>query len=167
MNKAIFKVEISDFSPLYMDKFTVFEGGIKKERMDVPKVLPHTLSAEITYEARYALPYAPKAGEIYRLTLLQTHDTASIAIDGETVAVFGPTPMVALIDGAKLPKEGALQITASNTASGEIAEKRGMIESFYPVEEQGVYAKRKMYALEARYSVPEIGSLVIEKMKEK
>lgn len=161
--EAEFKVEISDFSPLYMDKFTIFEGGIKKERMDVPKVLPHTLSAEITYEARYALPYAPKAGEIYRLTLLQTHDTASISIDGETVAVFGPTPMVALIDGAKLPKEGALQITASNTASGEIAEKRAMIESFYPVEEQGVYAKRKMYALEARYSVPEIGSLVIEK----
>lgn len=161
--EAEFKVEISDFSPLYMDKFTVFEGGIKKERMDVPKVLPHTLSAEITYEARYALPYAPKAGEIYRLTLLQTHDTASISIDGETVAVFGPTPMVALIDGAKLQRSGALQITIANTASGEIAEKRGMIESFYPIEEQGVYAKRKMYALEARYSVPEIGSLVIEK----
>ncbi len=162
--EAEFATQIAEFSPLNMDKFTVFEGGIKKERMDVPDVLPHTLSAEITYEAKYALPSMPKAGECYRLTLLDTHDTASISIDGKTIAVFGPTPMVAFVDGKILQKEGSLQITVANTASGEIAEKRAMIEEFYPEEEKGVYAKRKMYALEARYRPPVIGSLVIERM---
>lgn len=163
-NKSAFKATVEEFTPLSMDKFTVFEGGIRKERMDIPEKLPHDLSAEITYAFRYSLPEAPRKGEIYRFTLENTRYTASIQKGDEVLCVFGPSPMVALVDGEKLEKQGELTVTVANTASGEIAKKREVIEDFYPVEEQGVYARRKMYALEARFDPPKLGSLTIEKM---
>ena len=147
-----------------MDRFEVYQGGIRKLREDVPSALMHDLSAEITYEAHYVLPKAPSENEIYRFTLTDTRDTASIEIDGKKACVFGPSPMVATVSGAFLRKEGALRVTVANTASGEIAKKRAMIEDFYPTAEQGVYAKRKMYALEAKFAPPSIGTLLIEKL---
>ncbi len=158
---ADFSVTVQDFRPIYMDQFEIFEGGIKKCRREVPSPLPHELSAEITYEAAYTLPKEPERGEIYELRLTDTFYTASIAIEGKTVAVFGPSPMVAKIDGGLLQRSGTLTVTVANTASGEIAKKRGMIEEFYPREEQGVYAKRKMYSLEAFFAPPQIGTLFI------
>ena len=147
-----------------MNQFKVFEGGIKMERMDVPSKLSHDLSAEITYEFHYSLPEAPHEGEIYRFTLEDTRYTASIQKGEEVLCVFGPSPMIALVAGEKLEMEGILTVTVANTASGEIAKKRAIIEDFYPVEEQGVYAKRKMYALEAKFAPPKIGTLVIERL---
>jgi hypothetical protein len=72
--------------------------------------------------------------------------------------------MTAHIDGEKLEKEGVLTVTVANTASGEIAKKRALIEDFYPVEEQGAYARRKMYALESKFDPPAIGTLIVEKL---
>ncbi len=159
---SVFKTE--EFKPLYMDRFTVYEGGVKKEREAVSAHLDHFLSAEITYEVHYSLPEAPKKGETYRFTLENTRDTASIRNENEVLCVFFASPMTAPVDGEKLSKNGKLFVTVANTASGEIANKRQMIEDFYPIEEQGVYARRKMYALEAKFDPPKIGSLTIEKL---
>ncbi len=163
----VFSVTADQFRPLYMDRFEVFAGGIRKLRCPVPDRLPHDLSAEITYECDYALPAAPKKGEVYEIALSDTKYTASLQIDGKTVAVFGPSPMIARIDGGLLQKSGTLTVTVANTASGEIAKKRALIEDFYPEEEQGVYAKRKMYALEASYEPPRIGALSITLLSKK
>ena len=72
--------------------------------------------------------------------------------------------MTATVDGGRLKKEGVLFVTVANTASGEIARKRQMLEDLYPYEEHGLYARRKMYALEARFDPPRIGSLTIERL---
>ena len=154
----------ADFKPLYMDRFEVFAGGIRKLREAVPTHLDHFLSAEITYEVHYSLPDVPKRGERYRFTLENTRDTASIRDEDGMLCVFFANPMTATVDGAKLKKEGVLTVTVANTASGEIAKKRQMIEDFYPYEEHGLYARRKMYALEAKFDPPSIGSLTIEKL---
>lgn len=156
--------ETKEFSPLYMDRFEVFAGGIRKVRETVPSHLPHDLSAEITYEVHYRFSESPKKGEIYRFTLEGTRDSASIQNEHGLLGVFFATPMTAHIDGEKLEKEGVLTVTVANTASGEIAKNRALIEDFYPVEEQGVYARRKMYALEAKFDPPTVGTLIIEKL---
>lgn len=160
-----YSVSFNEFRPLYMDQFEVYEGGIRKVRRDVPPQLAHDLSAEITYECDYTLPDTPRAGEVYEILLKDTRYTASLSIDGKEAAIFGPSPMVARIDGALLKKSGTLTFTVANTASGEIAKKRAMIEDFYPECEQGVYAKRKMYAEEASFLPPCIGSVTISLLR--
>ena len=161
----IWRKEIRNFTPVSMRKFSVIKGGMKSEILPVPEFLPHDISADITYEVEIDLPEEPHEGEIYRLTLTDTKYYAAVHAEEETLGVFAFTPMVAFIDGGKLKKEMKLTVTVSNSASGEIAKKRALIEDYYPDHLKGPYAKRKMYALETRFSPPALGSLIIEKMK--
>ena len=162
VGEKVFSTE--DLKPLYMERFEIYEGGIRKVREAVPMQPDHFLSAEITYEVHYSLPEAPRKGESYRFTLENTRDTASICDTEGTLCVFFGTPMTATVDGGRLKKEGVLFVTVANTASGEIARKRQMLEDLYPYEEHGLYARRKMYALEARFDPPRIGSLTVERL---
>ncbi len=161
---AVWRTEVRDFCPVSMRKFSVVEGGMKSETLPIPEVLPHDISADITYETEITLPEEPRGGEIYRLTLTETKYYATVRAKEETLGVFAFTPMVVFVDGSKLQRVMKLTVTVSNSASGEIANKRAMIEGHYPEHLKGPYAKRKMYALETRFSPPALGSLIIEKM---
>ncbi len=162
---AVWRTEVHNFTPEFMRRFLVVEGGMKSEISPVPEHLPHDISADVTYTATVSLPEPPRAGEVYRLTLTETQYSAIIHMEGAPIATFAFTPMVAYVDGAKLKKENTLSITVSNSASGEISKKRALIEDYYPEYLKGPYAKRKMYALETRFSPPALGTLIIEKME--
>lgn len=159
----VWRQEVKKFIPISMRKFSVVEGGMKSEILPLPEALAHDISADVTYKAEVSLPEEPRKGEIYRLTLTDTKYYAKVHTEEETLGVFAFTPMVAFVDGGKLKKDMVLTVTVSNSASGEIAKKRALIEEHYPDYMKGPYAKRKMYALEARFSPPSLGSLIIEK----
>lgn len=158
-----YSVEITDFTPVRVRRFTLSLTGIDMEDIDADSVPEQDFSGEITYIADYTLPYKPQADEHYRIVLENTSVSASVYLRGKKVADFGLTPMTAFVSGADLTQNGRLELVLANTAADEIVAKGDVINS-YPSAEIGPYHAVSL-EYEKRRPQLKLGLVRIEKVK--
>ncbi len=160
-DKETYAVEICNFTPIRAKRFVIDDRGVSLRAVEPDEIIT-PFSGEITFAAAYVLPVAPLAGETYRLTLEDTAVTASVAINGKTLADFGMTPMTAIVDGGDLLQEGIIELTVANTAADEILAKRDVIAAF-PAAEVGPYHEKSL-TFEQNCPALRCGKLHIEKL---
>ena len=160
---------VTDFAIVGYDRYTVDHRGVSTAYHVGEPTVDESFSGSIHYVTRYALPFAPKAGERYRLSLADTSVSASVLVNGSKVCDMGLTPMAAEIDGAQLPQNGELCVIVSNTASNETVAKREFVANYFPKAEIGPYILRyadKLPIFELRRPPLHFGgTLTVEKMK--
>lgn len=142
------RVELDGFSAVSHDRFCVTAEGVCAVHAEGVPTADAPFSGCIHYEADYALPFAPRAGERYRLSLPDTSLSAAVEIGGVRLCDMALRPLSAEIDGAALPPCGRLRVSVSNTAADEIVAKREQLLSWLPPAEIGPYSVH--YAFEER-----------------
>ena len=169
-DETVDSATVTDFAVVGYDRYTVDHRGVSTAYHEGEPCVTEDFSGSIHYVTHYALPFAPKAGERYRLALANTSVSASVLVNGQKVCDMGMTPMAAEIDGAHLPQSGELCVIVSNTASNETVAKRQFVADYFPKAEIGPYILRyadKLPLFELRRPPLRFGgTLVIEKMKD-
>ncbi len=160
---------VTDFAIKGYDRYTVNHLGVSTAYHEGEPTVSEDFSGSVHYVTHYALPFAPKAGERYRLRLENTSVSATVLIDGNKLCDMGMTPMSAEIDGACLPQSGALCVIVSNTASNETVAKRDFVADYFPKAEIGPYIVKYVHTIPTfelrRPPLRFGGTLIIEKMK--
>ncbi len=168
-DESVDTATVTDFAIVGYDRYTIDHRGVSTAYHEGTPTLDETFSGSIHYAARYDLPFAPKSGERYRLTLADTSVSASVLVNGQKVCDMGMTPMTAEIDGACLPPCGELCVIVSNTASNETVAKRDFVADYFPKAEIGPYITKYVHTIPTfelrRPPLRFGGTLVIEKMK--
>ena len=155
-------VSLGEFAAKSHDKFVIEYEGIKSVHLEGEPTLDDDFSGTVYYEADYTLPEAPKAGDLYRITLTDTATSARISVDGEYVCDLGITLMVGYIPAERFKECGKIEIAVSNTAANEILAKMELIES-HPKAEVGMY-NPKMVVFESRRPSLALGDVEIVKV---
>jgi hypothetical protein len=168
-DEVVDTVTVTDFSIKGYDRYTVNHLGVSTAYHEGEPRVTEDFSGSIHYVTRYELPFAPKAGERYRLRLENTAVSASVLINGNKVCDMGMLPMSAEIDGETLPQSGELCLIVSNTASNETVAKRDFVADYFPKAEIGPYITKYVHTIATfelrRPPLAFGGTLVIEKMK--
>ena len=154
--------EISGFVEIGYDRFMLDYHGIKKESFEGAAPIGDAFSGTVYYKASYKLDSEPKAGDKYRVRLLDTETSATVLIDGAQACTVGMKPMCGYIPAELLKKCGEITVAVSNTAANELVANRAINESF-PKAEVGGYVP-KMTVFETRQPALMLGKVIIEKL---
>lgn len=161
-NRVSSVTEISGFSPLSYKQFIYEYEGLKNIYGKGAPDFSKPFSGEVTYEAEYTLPEAPKPGETWRIRLEGFGVWASVKIGGADIAL-GVTPMVADIPASELSEAGKITLTVTNTAADELVAKKDVIYQ-HPVYEIAPMYQGKALAFEACAKKFSFGKVFIEKL---
>ena len=152
---------VSELTPVSYNRFVITYDGLENEYGSGMPTVDRDFSGEITLKGSYALPEAPKAEDIYRITLNGFGVTARVTLEGKEHPL-GMSPMEVTVSGAELKKCGELTVVVANTGANEVLAKDDIINA-HPKAEVGVYQDRTR-AFESRRHPLKIGTVSISKL---
>jgi hypothetical protein len=152
---------VSELTPISYNRFVITYDGLTNEYGKGMPTVDRDFSGEITLKGSYALPEAPKADDIYRITLDGFGVTARVTLEGDEHPL-GMSPMAVTVSGAELKASGEITVVVANTAANEVLAKDDIINS-HPKAEVGVYQDRTR-VFEARRHPLKIGTVKIERL---
>ena len=156
--------DINGFEISRIKQFKMVREGVTSVEADVNMPIDDKFSGEITYVTDYALSTAPDADARYRISLKDTSVTASVAVNGKTIAVFGTSPMSVIVSGKDIPACGKMEVIVANTAANEIFATQDILQ-YFSEPERGPFDVTK-FGFEVRQAPLSFGNLVtIEKLK--
>ena len=122
--------EIKGFETSKIRQFKMLKSGVTSVDVDVNTAIAPEFSGEITYIKEYSLDEAIDANALYRISLKDTSVTASVAVNGKTIAIFGTNPMSTIISGKDIPACGTMEVVVANTAANEIFATQDILQYF-------------------------------------